>query len=732
MEKHEPTREELSAKIRTLEERLWEAEQTLEAIQNGEVDALVIHKPTGDQLYTLTGADHGYRILVESVSEGAVILSSDDSIYYCNRTLGEMLQVPIQKISGRKLDSYVASESRPGLLKLIKESHNLGVARGEFLMKRNDGTLLPVNVSLNSISLEDFEGVGAVITDLSEQKQVEEELRRHRTKLERMVKERTADLATANAELLKEITERKRTEEVLRESEARFSTIFHASPLSIAMTRLADNQVVDVNETWQNLTGFTREEAIGRTPLELNTWVDFNDRDRLIRMLREQGTVTGFEMLMRQKSGAIRNLIMAAELIELLGEPLMLSVAVDITDRKQVEAERAQLEAQTLQLQKAESLGRMAGAIAHHFNNQLGIVMGNLELAMIDLPEGTQAHANITEAMKGARKAAEVSGLMLTYLGQTSGIREVLDLSEVCRRGLPLLQAVIPKEVVLDHNLPSPGPTIPANASQIQLILTNLITNAWEACGERLGAIHLVVKAVPSAETSATHRFPIDWQPQDNAYACLEVTDIGCGIGYKDIEKVFDPFFSSKFTGRGLGLSVVLGLVRAHGGVVTVESEPGRGSVFRVFFPMTREADARQPEKVIKAPEMEGGGTVLLVDDEQVLRRMVVVMLTRLGFAALEAEDGVEAVEVFRQHKDEIRCVLCDLTMPRKNGWETIETLRALRPDVPVVLASGYDEAKVMAGRHAELPQAFLHKPFTMAELKAALGAAMGTPLPKE
>src|SRR5208283_722590 len=184
MEKREPTREDLLEKIRTLEERLLESEQTIQAIQSGEVDALVIQKPGGEQLYTLTGADHGYRVLVESITEGALILSSDDSIYYCNRTLGEMLQLPIQKIVSKKLDSYVASEGREQLMALIEESRSLGTAKGEFLITRNDGTLLPVNVSLNCMSFEDFEGVCAVITDLTEQKQVEEELRRHRTELE--------------------------------------------------------------------------------------------------------------------------------------------------------------------------------------------------------------------------------------------------------------------------------------------------------------------------------------------------------------------------------------------------------------------------------------------------------------------------------------------------------------------------------------------------------------------
>ncbi|MGO9311806.1 MAG: ATP-binding protein [Syntrophobacteraceae bacterium] len=211
MEQREPTREELFEKIRFLEERVWEAEQAIEAIQSGEVDALVIQKPEGEQLYTLTGADHGYRVLVESVSEGALILSSDDSIYYCNRTLGEMLGLPIQKIVSTKLDSYVVSEGRAPLMELIEESRSCGAAKGEFLMMRNDGTLLPVNVSLNCLSMVDFEGVCAVITDLTQQKQVEEELRRHRTGLELLVSERTADLQ-------QEIIERKRAEGELRKS----------------------------------------------------------------------------------------------------------------------------------------------------------------------------------------------------------------------------------------------------------------------------------------------------------------------------------------------------------------------------------------------------------------------------------------------------------------------------------------------------------------------------------
>jgi signal transduction histidine kinase/CheY-like chemotaxis protein len=410
-------------------------------------------------------------------------------------------------------------------------------------------------------------------------------------------------------------------------------------------------------------------------------------------------------------------------------------LAREIAERKQAEAEKENLGAKNRQLQKAESLGRMAGAIAHHFNNQLGAVIGNLELAMLELSQGADPHAKITAAMKASNKAAEMSGLMLTYLGQSLDKHEPLDLSETCRRTLPMLQAIMPGAAVLETDLPSPGPVIMTNANQILQILTNLITNAWEAIGEGRGAIHLCVKTVFTVNIPAVHRFPLDWQPRNNAYACLEVTDAGCGIEDKDIEKLFDPFFSSKFTGRGMGLAVVLGIVRAHKGVVIVESEPSRSSTFRVFFPVSGEAILRQPYKAgddgatlisdLSPTEMEWSGTVLLAEDDKLVRNVAVYMLSSLGFSVLEAKDGVEAVEMFAQRQDEIRCVLCDLTMPRMNGWETLTVLRKLAPDIPVILASGYDEAQVMAGDHPELPQVFLSKPYKIKGLSDAISQAL-------
>jgi two-component system cell cycle sensor histidine kinase/response regulator CckA len=401
------------------------------------------------------------------------------------------------------------------------------------------------------------------------------------------------------------------------------------------------------------------------------------------------------------------------------------SVVVDVTFRKQAENLKAKMVVQCKERQKTESLHRMAGAIAHNFNNLMAVVMGNLELSMDNLSRESDVGKKLTRAMKAASRAAEASGLILTYLGQTPGQRELLDLSETCRRSLTLLRAAMPKNVDLETDLPSCGPVIEVVAFQLIQVLTNLVTNAWEAIGEDPGAIQLRVKTVFPADIPATYRFPRDWQPEDNPYACLEVMDGGCGIAKQDIEKLFDPFFTNKSTGRGMGLPVVLGIVRAHHGVVTVESKANQGSAWRVFFPVSAKAIPRPKEFAATVSKIERGGTVLLIEDEQMVREMAKAMLTHLGFAVLEAKDGIEAVEVFRQNKDAICCVLCDLTMPRMGGWETLAVLRKLAPGIPVILSSGYDQAKVITGDHPERPQAFLGKPYRPTELRDAISQAL-------
>jgi PAS domain S-box-containing protein len=514
---------------------------------------------------------------------------------------------------------------------------------------------------------------------------------------------------------------RHKLDQRLRESEERFRNLFQ-NVTSVAVQGYGvDGSTLYWNQASENLYGYTAQEAIGRNLLDLIIPPEMRaDVERAIQQMANTGQgIPASELSFMRKDGSRVAVFSSHTVLQSLGHaPELFCLNVDLTERKQVEKEKAELEAQNRQLQKAESLGRMAGAIAHHFNNMLAVSIGNLELAIMDLPPGSDVLKNLTQAMKASHKAAEVSSLMLTYLGQTPGKHEPLDLSDICHLGMSMLRAVIPNKVIVETELPSPGPTIRANANQMHQVLTNLITNVWESIGDNGGTIRLIIKTVSSADIPASHCFPIDYQPQSIPYACMEVTDTGCGISDKDIEKIFDPFFTTKFTGRGMGLPVVLGIVRAHNGAVSVESKPGRGSVFRIFLPVSTEEIPLQQEKIVpvqkSAISLKGGGTVLLIEDEEQVREMAGIMLSRLGYTVLEAKDGVEAVEIFQQHQDDIHCVLSDLTMPRMDGWETLVALRKLSHDIPVILSSGYDEARVMAGEHPERPNAFLGKPYQL------------------
>ncbi len=396
--------------------------------------------------------------------------------------------------------------------------------------------------------------------------------------------------------------------------------------------------------------------------------------------------------------------------------------------------ERKQAEAQIRQLQKSDSLGRMASSIAHYFNNHLGVVIGNLEMALLSMPEESKQRNKIIAAKKASQRVAEMSGLMLTYIGQSANILQPLDISDACRSGLTLLLNTMPTNVFLINNLSSPGPIIMGNSIDIHQILTNLVTNAREAIGNNKGTINLNVYIISGAEIPTACRRPVEWQLKHDSYACMEVRDTGSGIEDEDMEKLFDPFFSSKFIGRGMGLAVVEGILKAYNGVITVESKPKRGSTFRVIFPLCEKA-LYQPvktdvdRKALTGEALQIGfgaeGTVLLAEDEDELRATVAEMLENMGFFVIQAKDGVEAMEFFVSRRKEIKFVLTDLTMPRMNGWEVLTELRKLQPDIPVILASGYDISHVMEGDHPELPQAFLGKPYNLKALNNAIHKAL-------
>lgn len=515
----------------------------------------------------------------------------------------------------------------------------------------------------------------------------------------------------------RDITEQKKAEEEL-------NLFFDLVPDMVCIAS-TDGYFKKINRAWEKVLGFSCEEILSTPIIEM---IHPDDRDATLKEIDRQisgESATNFMNRYLCKDGSYKWFEWKSTPVT--KNNLLFAAARDFTERRLMEEENQKLMIQNWQLQKNKSLGVMAGGIAHHFNNQLFGVIGNLDLAMSDRNLSPDTIKKLTDAMHAAEKAAEVSNLMLTYLGQTSGKFENINLNDICRKNLPFLRSGIPQNILIEATFQSPEAIIKADQNKIQMALTNLFINAYESLGGRHEAIRLTVKTSGIEDIPTALRFPIDWQPQSDKYACLEISDTGCGIAETDMEKLFDPFFTTRFSGRGLGLAVVLGIVRSHDGLITVESKPGKGSIFRIFLPLSTEAKAPKQESQTQKVTDKGAVTVLLVDDNiSVLMTAKAILEANMGFKVLTATDGLEAVDIFRQSSDKINLVICDLTMPNMDGWETIAALRQVNPSIPVILASGYDKAQAMDGRHSEQPQVFLSKPYRLHDLIKAIDKALG------
>ena len=521
---------------------------------------------------------------------------------------------------------------------------------------------------------------------------------------------------------LTDISDRKRADEALQEREALLSAFVQRSPIYVYLKEVTPTEsvVLRVSDNFGEVSGIPVADMVGKTmpelyPSALAARITADDW-----LVASSGQTLTLDEDFRGRSYSTTKFPLSVG-----GRQLLAGYTIDISQRKRAEETRLALEAQNHALQKSESLGRMASAIAHHFNNQLHALMMSLEVAMDELPRESGTVDVLTEAWQAARRAAEVSTQMLAYLGHSQGAREVLDLSELCSEQPPMPGAGVSTGVAVEVGVVEPDIGVRGNPVQLNRVLRALVSNAAEASADALGPVRISLHTVPADDLHVAHRFPLDWRPRAERYACLEVADSGSGILAADLERLFDPFFSTKFVGRGLGLPVALGIVRAHEGAISVETAPGKGSVFRVYLPVVEGAPLRRAVPRLRVPVTAPHGTVLLVDDEPGVRRAVARALRRAGYVVLSADDGAQAVELFRKHQSEIRCVLCDVSMPQMDGWETLNALHLLAPEVPVLLASGYSEAQVMEGEHPVPPAAFLSKPYQMEVLLRTLDEVM-------
>jgi PAS domain S-box-containing protein len=409
----------------------------------------------------------------------------------------------------------------------------------------------------------------------------------------------------------------------------------------------------------------------------------------------------------------------------------------DLLQREQAARRAAEAsEAQSRHVQKLESIGVLAGGIAHDFNNLLHVVLGNADIALSRLPGRSPAREPLEEVVRATIRAADLTRQMLAYSGKGAFVVRHLDLSKEVRETATLLRTAISKQAFLVWELAPSLPAVNADPTQIRQIVMNLITNASDALGDSGGSITLHT-GVLRAEELNDGRFGVSVQgeeppPSPQApYVCLEVTDTGSGMTPDTLHRIFDPFFSTKFAGRGLGLAAVMAIVHTHKGLIRIRTEPGRGTSFRILFPAVPGTVGEIEESSPERGDWRGSGTILIVEDEEGVREVAERILSSIGFTTLTAVDGRDGLEQMERAADRITAVLLDLSMPRLGGAETFRRLRAVYPGVPIIMMSGYTEESVAAEflEAGSGPTAFLQKPFLADDLVLALRRVLeGTP----
>jgi PAS domain S-box-containing protein len=527
-----------------------------------------------------------------------------------------------------------------------------------------------------------------------------------------------------------DVTERRAAEIALGHSEERFRTFIQNFHGIAYQTHVDTFAPILFEGRVEEITGYTLHDfATGFVK-----WSDLIHPDDIAMVVEESQslkTVAGYvadtEYRIRARSGGTRWVNDVARALRPAADkgPIIQGAIYDITEHKRSEEEREGLQAQVQHVQKLESLGVLAGGIAHDFNNLLMAILGNADLAQFELPAGSPAKGNIVEIEKASRRAAELCRQMLAYSGRGKFVVESLDLSAIVEEMAYMLEISVSRKAILKYHFADEVPPVDADASQIRQIIMNLVTNASEAIGDRSGVISISTGAMECDRHYLAETY-LDENLAEGLYSYIEVCDTGCGMTAETKSKLFDPFYTTKFTGRGLGLSAVLGIVRGHHGAIKVYSEVGKGTTIKVLFPVTGGIvfDAAAKEA---SGSWVGEGAVLLVDDEESVRAVGASMLKRLGFEVLTACDGREALEVFQENANSIVCVLLDLTMPHLDGEQTFRELRRVNKDVCVILSSGYNEQDVIQRFVGKNLAGFMQKPYKMDALRTKLKEVLGT-----
>ncbi|HEY1536282.1 MAG TPA: response regulator [Polyangiaceae bacterium] len=517
------------------------------------------------------------------------------------------------------------------------------------------------------------------------------------------------------------VTERVRAEQEARKSEERFRRVFESNMIGLTFFR-TNGEVLEVNDALLEILGYTRADfEAGGLNWRALTVPGFEHLDeQALAQMAASGVCPAFEKEFFRKDGSRVPVILGgASLSEASGTGV--AFVLDLSERKQHQEERERLQAQLLQVQKLESLGVLAGGIAHDFNNLLTAILGSASAAMLSLPNESPARPDLDNVILASRRAAHLTRQLLAYSGKGHFEVRPIDLSVHVRELATLLETTISKKVQLRLELTQGLPAVAADIAQVQQIVMNLVINGAEAIGDQRGTVLIATGAQAIDEFYVQSLFSSEGIAP-GTYVYLEVHDTGCGMDEATKMRIFDPFFTTKFTGRGLGLAAVMGIVRGHKGAMKVYSSPGKGTTFKVFFPAS---DAVAVGPTPEVMSFRGEGLALVIDDDEGVREATGRLLEFFGFSVLQAVDGRHGAEVFSQHESEVVLIILDMTMPEMNGEETFREIRRMRSDVPVILTSGYNEIEATRRFTAKGLAGFLQKPFTPKELTQKLALAL-------
>lgn len=518
---------------------------------------------------------------------------------------------------------------------------------------------------------------------------------------------------TGSTASILDITERKRTEELRRNDLALIESLLNNSPAGIRVFDAASGRCILANRSAANIAGGSSEALLEQNFRHLESW-----KVSGLLLLAEQVIADGVPRSLETvlHTSFDRDVPVTYQLSRFIVHDRLklLVIGRDISEETKLAAEKEQIEAQMLHAQKLESMGVLAGGIAHDFNNILTSIIGNADLALMRLTPESPVVDNLQRIEKAAERASDLARQMLAYSGKGRFVIESIDINRLVEEMLHMLEVSISKKVVLRLNLHRPIPTIEADATQMRQIIMNLVINASEAIGDKSGVI-AITSGCMECDRNYLKDVWLDENLIDGLYVYLEISDSGCGMDKETMTKVFDPFFTTKFTGRGLGMAAVLGIVRGHKGAIKVYSEQGKGSSFKILLPA-----GSRPEEIFNftgSDNWSGEGTVLLVDDEETIRALGSEMLRELGFRVLTAEDGRHALEVLKEH-DDVSFVILDLTMPHMDGEQAFREIRRLRPDMKVIMSSGYNEQEVTQRFVGKGLAGFIQKPYKLSTVR--------------